>query len=157
MPKTTIHIVTAFLVLVILYSCTCPCLKADLQFGLIGFSDAEADTIVLRKYEKSSNFNAPKDSFFFHDNDIRFSRLSDTLQPVAHTSDAVLDINFDYEFYFPESQKLFRITEITEWQSEQSCGIFSTNKKLCVNEINTCKINGITERPSRFNKIYLRK
>lgn len=158
MKKQFVYIIICLFFLPLLYSCSCPCAKAELTFGLVGFSDSEADTIILRKFNKNSNFTSLKDTVAFWVDEIRFDRSNDTLLPVAYTSDAVLESAFDYEFYFPQSQSLFRISEIKEEKEEQNCGIFSANKVGCSNVITSCKINNTTfVMPGVLSGIYLRK
>ena len=129
-----------------------PCTKADLQFGLVDFSDSESDTIIIRKFEKG-NFNSLQDSFFI--SQINFSRNNDTLEMVAFPGTALLQSDHDYEIFFPETGKLIRVTEISEEQRYlKKKGIFSTTKEGCVNQITSYMQDGRIKTVSGFNQAY---
>jgi len=133
----------------------CPCVPGSLRFDLIGFSDTEADTFIIKKFEANGNFNIKTDSFFI--DHVRYRRSNDTLKLVAYPGTAVLEGRSDYEIFFPASNSLFRITEISEQKSTQNCGLFSTTKVACVNPIRSFKMNGTLMNPYPFNDFYLRK
>ena len=151
------YIIFILLISSFLFSCkNCPCIKAQLKFDLIGFSDAEADTIILRRFDINGNFNMPKDSFVLDNN--RYARFNDTLKLVAFSGNALLESDFNYELFLPAAGSLVRITEINEVKSFQNCGgIFATDKVACVNEIKSCKVNGLTVPIYHFNNLYIHK
>jgi hypothetical protein len=152
---------TYLLILVTVTATSCgeyPCAKADLRYRLIGFSDVESDTIILRRLQK--NNSVIKDSFVFNEtNPIRFSRFGDTLIMVAYLSDALLQSDFDYQMFFPGPGRLFRITDINEVQSYgKNSGPFNTSKVGCGNVISGCKVDGQPANTTNFpNTIYLKK
>ena len=134
-----------------------PCGKADLTYRLIGFSDAEADTIILRRLQKNSL--VVKDSFVFDpSNGIGFVRFADTLIIESQPGTALMQSDHDYQLFFPGAARTIHITEITETQSYgKNSGPFSTRKDRCLNQISSCKVDG---QPGQFffaNGIYLRK
>ena len=155
MKKRHAYTISSVALLFVLYSCTCPCIKADLRFELIGFSDTEADTIIIRKFEKNNSFNLLKDTVLI--DNIQFARFGDTLFMTSYTSNVLLESFYDYELFFPQSQDNFRVAEIMEEASEQNCGIFSANKVACVNQITSCKINNLVTPVNFPNKMYVRK
>jgi hypothetical protein len=128
------------------------CSKADLRFGLIGFSDAEADTIVLRRFDKTGNFNSPLDTFLL--TNISFNRRSDTLVMGAFPGTALLQSDHNYQIFFPQGNTLISVTEIAEEQ--RSIRRSFTDKVGCVNFIQSCKLNGQLT-PINSNDLYLRK
>jgi hypothetical protein len=150
--------ITILPVLVIaLSSCKeCPCAPGQLKFDLIGFSDAEADTFIIRKFEANGNFNIKQDTFLIdHVGTVRFQ---DTLKIVAYPGTALLPGGFDYEIFFPYSNSVFRITEINERMSTQRCGgLFATDKVGCANTITSIKLDGNIVNPWPFNDFYIRK
>jgi hypothetical protein len=135
-----------------------PCTKGDLRFTLIGFSDTESDTIILRRFQKNSL--VIKDSFSFTPlNPIRFARFGDTLTMTAYLSDALMQSDYDYQLFFPGAGRMFHITDIKEKQSYSNrSGLFSTTKEGCVNPITGCNVDGMTVSTNIFpNIIYLKK
>jgi hypothetical protein len=158
MRNITSFPVIIFLILILASCGESPCIKTVLRYSLIGFSDAESDTIIIRRFTK--NTSQLKDTFFFDEtNAIRFNRSNDTLTMTAYSSTALLESNYDYQLYFPQPNKLFNITDIFEEQlSEKKNGIFNTKKTICVNRINNCRLNGQLVNFSGWNElIYLRR
>lgn len=144
--------------LIVLTSCgKYPCTKASIGYSLIGFTDAESDALILRRFNKNSSVII--DSFSFDSNNpIRFSRQSDTLRMVAFTSDALLESAYDYQLYFPVANKTFTITEITEKESFIKKSLFNNTKEGCINPVTSYVINGQKiSNPGPFASIYLSK
>jgi hypothetical protein len=147
-------IILPIIAVVIFSSCgDYPCVKADLNYRLIGFSDPEIGTIILRRFQK--NTFTIKDSFVFNaSNPIRFERFGDTLFIAAATTDALMKSDYDYQMFFPGAGRLFSITEIKE---EQSYGT-KKGKVDCINQISSCKVDGQPINIINFpNTIYLKK
>ena len=137
----------------IFFSCSeYQCSKADLRFGLIGFSNAEADTIVLRRFDKTGNFNSPIDTFLL--TNINFNRRSDTLEMVAFPGTALMQSDYNYQVYFPGSATLIKVTEINEEQRSIRLGL--TDKIGCINFIISCKLNDQVT-PVSNNDVYIKK
>ena len=146
-----------FVFLLLFSSCKeCPCSKAELKFDLVGFSDTEADSIVIRQFDRNGNFNTKRDSFLI--DHAGFIRFVDTLKMVAFPGNALLESRFDYEIFFPASNSLYRITEINEQMSTQRCGgLFGVEKVGCINPINSFKLNGNLLIPHFPNDFYISK
>ena len=149
--RLNIFIFLALSTITLLFSCKeYQCSKADLRFGLIGFSDAEADTIILRRFDKT-NPTTPKDTFLLTE---RFKRRSDTLEMVAFSSNALMQSDYTYEIIIPQSGSFIRIIEIAEEQRSIRLGL--TDKVGCVNFITSCKLNDQVTSVSD-NDVYLKK
>jgi hypothetical protein len=148
-----------FLLTIIVSSCgESPCVKTELRYSLIGFTDAESDTIILRRFIK--NTSQLKDTFFFDEgNPLRFSRTNDTLRMAAISSTALLESNYDYQLYFPQPNRLFNIRDIFEEKLfEKNNGIFNTKKIICANRINSCRLNGHLVNFTDWNEpVYLHR
>jgi len=138
-----------------LQSCTkTPCINATLEFGLISFSDAESDSIILRRYEKGSNFLLVKDTFLLG---IHFTRKNDTLEIASTQSMGLMNSQFDYEIYLPNAAKLFRVTSIIEEYREIKHAFWNNVKVGCVNEITRFSLNNATYILPKYNYFYLKK
>lgn len=147
-----------FCCLTVLTSCgKYPCSKAFIEYALIGFTDNEADTLILRRFNKTSP--VIKDSIVFDSNNpIRFNRQAETLRMAAYTSDALLESTYDYQLFFPGAGKTFTITGITEIESFKKNGLFNTNKTGCINPVSAYTLDGqMITAPPLFNVIYLSK
>jgi hypothetical protein len=142
-------------IIIFLHSCgSTPCAPGNLYFGLVGFSDAESQDIVLRRYTKGQNFSTKIDSIIVQ---YGFNRSNDTLEVTSLTGEAVLWSKYDYEIVFPLANRLYRIAAINEIQSEKKHSIFKNNKDGCINEITDLNINGQVRATTRFNRFYIVK
>ena len=136
-------------------SCEKQCIKANLRFGLVGFSDTEADTIILRRFTKISPSN-PQDTFLFKQ--IQFSRRNDTLDMTGIPIDSYLESNYNYEVFFPEAGKLFAISAIQEDKKTMTKGLFNCTKEACINKITGYTVNGqFNNSIINQDMIYLKK
>jgi hypothetical protein len=131
-----------------------PCAIASLDYGLVGFSDAESQHIVLRKYQKNGNFTNKLDTFIVQ---AGFRRTNDTLELTSVTSNDLLLSMYDYEIYFQTAARLYRINDIVELQSEIKRSIFDLRKDVCINQITQLTINGQVQNVTWFNRFYLVK
>jgi hypothetical protein len=155
--RNSLFILSFFLLSLVIACGDYPCAKASLNYRLIGFSDAEADTIVLRRLQKNSL--VVKDSLVFDpSNGISFVRFADTLIPVAYPGNALMQSDHDYQFFFPGAARTIHVTEINEKISYgKNPGPFNSKKDGCMNEITSCKVDG---QPAIFffaSGIYLKK
>jgi len=138
-----------------LQSCTkTPCINATLEFGLISFSDTESDSIILRRFEKGSNFRSLTDTFLL---DIQFTRTNDTLNIASTRSIGLLTSRFDYEIYLPVAAKLFRVTSIVEEYREIKHAFWNNVKVGCINEITSLTVDNANYLLPEYNYFYLKK
>jgi hypothetical protein len=157
MIKYLVETVLSLQLIFILVSCgNCPCIPADLNISFAGFSDAECDTLVLKKFRKGSNYNNQQDSILL--TGIVFNRSNDTLKMVAFPGNAVLESRYDYQLEIPAINRQFRIGDINEIQEEQHCGIFNTNKVACINSITSYKVDGkLFSGQQNYTEIFISK
>lgn len=128
-----------------------PCTKADLRFGLVGFSDTEADTIIIRRFEKQGSGSVLKDTFLFSN---IFYRSQDTLSMGGVPSTASLQPEYNYEIKIPGAARLMTITNIIEEQRF----IKPSGKVGCINNIKGYTLNGqVYNNIEPFNTTYLSK
>jgi hypothetical protein len=154
LQKITIPFALVTISVLLQYCSRTPCGRADLHFQLISFSDAESDSIFLRRYTKGQNFQQLKDTTLLQ---ISFRRSNDTLFQSSSSTPGLITSDYDHEFYFPIANKTYRITEINEVQSEIKHSIFHPTKEGCGNSISSLKINGQLVSSLSFNYFYLTK
>jgi hypothetical protein len=136
-------------------SCEKQCINAILRFGLVGFSDTEADTIILRRFTKNSSSNPP-DTFLLKQ--IQFSRRNDTLDMTGIPIESQFESNYNYELFFPEAGKLFTISDIRENKETMTKGLFNCTKEACINTITGYTVNGqFSNSIIHSELIYLKK
>lgn len=142
------------IVLFAFFSCTYPCAPSQgLRMNLIGFTQQEANTIILKKYEKGKGFTVQIDSLVIDSNVTRFELRNDTLKIAYSSSTANLLSKYDYLIRIPSTNSVFYITEMNEPQQE---GRKSRYKVMCMNGIQSCKINGAAT-PIRSDHLYFKK
>jgi hypothetical protein len=136
-------------------SCESECAIANLRFSLVGFSDSEADTIILRRFLKN-NSSTPMDTFAFKQ--IMFNRNNDTLEMAGIPVDSYFESNYNYEIFFPEGGKLFTISDIVEDKKTRNKSLFSCTKEYCSNAITGYTVNGqFSNSIIGWDLIYLKK
>jgi hypothetical protein len=111
------RIFLTLLIIFVLSAASCsdyPCSKAELQFGLVGFSNAESDTIILRRFTKIGTGSVLIDTFLL--TNIWFQRSLDTLRMVGFPGSALLQSDYNYEIFFPAAAKLIKVSDIVEEQ-----------------------------------------
>ena len=124
----------------ILPSCSQTCSEAESSLSLIGFASNETDTIIVRKFSKSTGFATILDTFLLNKTNTSYNLVNDTLQIGVHFGPGHgLLSGYDYEIYIPENNKLYQISEIVENYESQNVGC---KKVLCINSIASYKING---------------
>ena len=151
----------AFILFVIIFS-SCgrrvPCIEPHPILNFVSFSDAETDSLILRRYVRNSNVDSLVDSTIISRNNSMYEKSNDTLHILtAVGGDYPLDIQFDYEVYMPLANKLFQINNIVQQQTEMNIGI-SLDKNVCINPIKSYVLNGqIISGAYDYHFIYLKK
>jgi hypothetical protein len=135
------------------YSCSStPCASGSFHFGLIGFTQAEADTIMVRRFFPGNNFTNVTDSFMLQPG-LRVQQ--DTLEITSLTIPAsFLSAGYEYQLIFPSAGRTIRLTDIKEEKREVKHSIFSNVKIGCENPITGMKADGVSLRPAGFNNFY---
>lgn len=84
---------------------TCFCTTATLYPNYVGFTSAETDSVILRRYTKASQFTRLIDTVVVTANNAQFSFSQDTLS--IRSGDAALRIRsfYDYILYLPEANR----------------------------------------------------
>ena len=120
-----------------------PCIEGMPTLNYVSFTDAETDSIILRKYVKDGGFTSLMDSVIISKSNSIYQKSNDTLHILTspYGGDYPLDIHFDYEVYMPFANKLFRISNIVVKQTEVNEGI-SMDKTNCLDPIKSYTLNG---------------
>ena len=144
---------------VILFLISCarqPCSMANSVPALVSFSEAETDTVVVRRFSKATNFTTLKDTFLLTSATANFQRMSDTtllLQNIDQYN--IITSIYDYEIFIPKANRLFKISDVVEQIQTESAGL---GKVKCINPITSYKISGQLIIPTTyFGYVYLNK
>ncbi len=136
-----------------------PCIETNAVLYFVGFSDTETDSVILKKYEKNTNFNTAIDSVIMTKMNSSYEKTGDTLQILTlyGGGDYPLDIHYDYEVSVPLAGKLFQLSDFVETQTEMKVGI-SMDKQVCTNPITAYTLNEKIITGARdYHLIYLTK
>lgn len=148
-------ICSVMLILLILSSCkkTINCAAANEQFFKIqNFSEQESTRIIFRKYVKNTNFTQRVDTILLikdvnADYTVVRDLVTNTIDYIiidpARVAGFGITSAFDYELFFPVANISRRITEVTEVQKQYQYDVFSLQRRSCVNEISSAKLDGV--------------
>lgn len=146
--------ISAFILCLILSSCVKGrCSEASFTLGLVAFEEAESDTIILRRFDKGTNFSTQHDSIFIDILTTPFQKYSDTTIVKYETPEGLrlLTVEYDYEIVLPESNNIFRLTDIKYTKHYQASG----EKVMCYSKLDSYKIDGQLKNPSDINEYIL--
>ena len=142
-----------FCILTIISCKEYPCSHATGNISITGFSVNETDTVIVRKYAKSTNFTTPLDTFVVDSLNSSYLRKGNVLEiygSISHGNDYGLLSTFDYEIYLPKPNRLFQISELTEKQESRSTGFLNMDHRGCNNGFNSYKVNGVPNGYSEY-------
>src|SRR5260221_7593596 len=96
----------------LLISChNCICAPSDgLRLGMISFDSADIDTMIIRKFEKESNFSHLIDTSLWDRSKVIFSAQNDTFQMGAFLGGILLQSKFDYQISIPSVNRTISVT-----------------------------------------------
>ncbi len=148
------------LVLLILSSCkkTINCDAAnEHSFTIQNFSEQESSRIIFRKYVKHTNFTQLVDTILLikginTDHTVVRDLITNAIdniiiQPARSTGFGIAS-GFDYELFFPVVNMSGKLSEVTEVQQQYRYDVFSLQRRGCVNEITSARLDGVL-----FNRI----
>ncbi len=139
-----------------LISCVSPCSRANLFIGLISFTDAESDSLILRRFIKAKDFTELKDTFLLSRATGNFQRQHDTILvfQFLEGSDGITS-SYDYELLIPKTNAVFKISDISEDIMYNHSG---TRKLGCINPVTSYGLNGQLISNDNYNEIiYIKK
>ena len=124
--------------------------------ALVSFSEAETDTVIVRRFSKATNFTRLKDTFLLASANANFQRMSDTtllLQSIDQNN--IITSLYDYEIFIQKANRLFKISDVVEKMQTVSGGL---DKVACINPIISYRIDGQLITPtSNYSYVYLNK
>ena len=137
------------------------CDKELLNLAYVGYLPNEADTIIVKYYQKNSNFSVLKDSVLLMSSSFTIRGNSDTSYVLLLRNDNINYINtIELKVINPTDNKTTFISDIRYERNEGSKGLFS-EPRGCVSPIISYKVNGIfkTFAPQRIEDpiVYISK
>jgi len=125
-------------------------------FRISNFTTQESDTIIVRAYKKGSGFTQKLDSVLLaKDKNAVYLDLGDGISTeisINFSEEFEFSSLYDFEFYFPATNTLRRLSEITDRQSEiRQCNPSQRNE--CRNQLASSRLDGVlftTTYPGSF-------
>src|SRR5665647_1163812 len=137
------------ILLAIIISLTSCCHKEDCLTGnfdaiyFTSFVSSDIDSITIRRFSTTSNFNTPIDTIFLTaSNSVQFPHGDTTKFYIIDTA-FKLSTGFNYEIFIPATNTLSKISNIVEIRSSQKiCLVCDCVRSPCLNPISSYKLNG---------------
>jgi hypothetical protein len=137
-----------------------PCDTATMNINIHGFSKSDIDSVIIRKYAKSTNFSTLIQSTSIDSLEASYSwvGVGDYLNIVPDFGNEYgLRSEFDYEIYIPRQNRIFKITEIVE-EPKTGKETISMEKSRCMNNTKSYKVDGrLVSTPNTFYSVELIK
>ena len=144
-------IIAIFFLTNVFSSCTVsvPCDNGNIKLGFVSFSDTVTNSLVIRQFEKSTNFKILVDTILITMTNGSYKKSNDSLQVeysfnTKHgytSSKHGLSSGYDYEVYLPAIDKTFKISDIDEEYKMQKKG-FTFDNSDCDNFIKAYSVDG---------------
>lgn len=133
-----------------------PCGDASSFIGLINFSEAESDTIILRRFTKGTEFAALQDSVMITQSNANLQRQHDTVLVLfSFDGSQTITSDYDYEIFLPQTNRVYKLSDIRE---DKRFGSKAGQKVYCINPITSYQLNGeLIKMNPYYQPIYLRK
>ena len=158
------YVLIIFIVAALISSCGKKCLCEPEQVipAFVSYNPGEVDTIVVKRFQKRTNFTEKYDEFLLHSGNAVISSNGDTTFINPQNVGVRQWLNkWDMQIINPFDGKTVAISDIEIDQQETHCGgIFSMDPQPCFSPITGFKKDGVavTPDPMRdFRKIVIKK
>lgn len=133
-----------------------PCGDASSFIGLVNFTEAESDTIIIRRFAKGSGLTTLHDSMMITQLNANLQRQQDTVNVLFHfDGNQFITSDYDFQIFLPATNSVYELTDITE---DIRYGSKAGEKNYCINPITSYKLNGkLIKVNPYYQPIYLRK
>jgi hypothetical protein len=134
-----------FLLVVLLSGCSTQfdCEDTPVAAIFVGYSKADIDTLVLRKFQAGNNFQQLLDTLIVtNGNNTYYQIPGDTITVV---SSRWVKVGYDWQLYIPAKNKTILLTDIVSEKETGKCGRMPvSNKKdcICYNKVFSMKMDG---------------
>lgn len=119
---------------------------STININLSQFTKQESDTFIIRRYKPATSFSQKLDTLLVaRDKNATYSDFADGITTAVNLNIEVkyaITAGFDYELYFPATNTLRRITEISDIQGQIKYCSPSAGTNSCMNQLNSLKVDG---------------
>ena len=145
-------------------SCEIQCSKAEIWVGYVGYDSLTLDTVIIRRYDKTTSGDLLKDTILLSSPDrITYRFILDTAFWAGANTGGLpfffLQSDWNYEVSIPAAGKTFHISDILEEQisSDVPCYSLTKPKGACRNSIYGINIDNRPTSVDRGYRIFLSK
>ncbi len=145
--------------LIIISSCNREynCSNDTLKLTFIGYTKADVDTLVVKKYAANTNFQQLQDSMVIKLDTSGIDQSNDTVNFGGNTPNNIIQFGSDWRVLIPSTNKTIAISNIVSPQQQGKCttGYFDKVACVCYNSIQSLAQDGQTisypARDTSFN------
>jgi hypothetical protein len=121
----------------------CPCEKESLIPAFVSYADDETDTLIVKRFEKGSNFTRLINSMEWTANNTFRNKMGDTTFLSHKDLTERLNDAADWQLTNPFDGKTYFISEMDIENTTSHCGgIFGMDRQVCTSPIISYKLNG---------------
>lgn len=156
----TLYRLIYFLTSLSLTSCvvSVPCEDAKMSICFISFTNEETDSIIIKWYQKDTDYKILIDSLRIDSSNSVCSRSGDSLTfdySIGYYQG--IKSGYDYKIFLPRLQTVYKISNIEEIYEKRKVG-FSSNPPSCFNPITSYRLNGQKiEAEENYSSIFIHK
>ncbi len=120
------------------------CLPGQIRkISLAFYRTSDIDTIVLKRFSKTSNFSILIDSTILNNSNSNFYPNGDTTAVYISDTSFTIRTTYDYEIYIPATNTVARISKMIDQQKKhQVCTVCDCVQGPCYNPITSFTLNG---------------
>ncbi|HYC27945.1 MAG TPA: hypothetical protein VEB42_04000 [Chitinophagaceae bacterium] len=140
----------------------CTCEFETIPPAFVGYNNSEIDTIIIKRFEKGSNFSRQVDSFTLTVSNTVYSRTgTDTTLVYPQNTSQRLSEDSDWQLTNPFDNRTIRVSDIVVEKRVSHCGgIFSMDKQYCISPVASFNRDGVLTKldmTSPFHAIIIKK
>ena len=126
-----------------------PCDDSQIESSFIRFQQSDIDTIMLKKYKASDNFQTLLDTVrLVNGYGCTYKTNGDTTSIFINNSEMRIRAGYDWMIYIPAKNRTVLLTEIMSERNTMDCpkkGVFGLDGHCsCFNRVFSLKINGVS-------------
>jgi hypothetical protein len=154
-----------FILGILISSCgkKCICEPEQVIPAFVSYNQSEVDTILVKRFQKNTNFTEAYDEFLLHSGNAVISVVGDTTFFIPQQFVYRLQQRWDLQLVNPFDGRTVNISDIEIEQKETTCGgigIFSMDPQPCISPITGFKKDGVAvtfDPMGNFRKIIFNK
>jgi hypothetical protein len=153
-----------FILGILISSCgkKCICEPEQVIPAFVSYNQSEVDTILVKRFQKNTNFTEAYDEFLLHSGNAVISVVGDTTFFIPQKIDFRLQHHrWDFLLVNPFDGRRVAISDIEIEQKETRCGgLFGLDPQPCISPITGFKKDGVAVTPDpmgNFRKVVIKK